>query len=88
MGGYVRDTTPQPIQSVSPILPDSDRNDYSLGLRYKLTNWDFNFAYMAVIGEDRTNIVDGRSAAGSPTYPTGTYKSLANIFGVSAGYHF
>jgi len=88
MGGYVRDTTPQPIQSVSPILPDSDRNDYSLGLRYKLTNWDFNFAYMAVIGEDRTNIVDGRSAAGSATYPTGTYKSLANIFGVGASYHF
>jgi long-chain fatty acid transport protein len=88
MAGYVRDTTPQPIQSVSPILPDSDRNDYSVGLRYKLTNWDFNLSYMAVIGEDRTNIENGRSARGSATYPTGTYKSLANIYGLGVGYHF
>lgn len=88
MAGYVRDVTPQPIESVSPILPDSDRNDYSLGLRYKLDKWDFNVAYMAVIGEDRTNIENGVSAAGSETYPTGTYKANANIFGFGVGYWF
>ena len=88
MAGYVRDNTPQPLASVSPILPDSDRNDYSIGARYKTGKWDFNLAYMAVIGEDRTNIENGVSAAGSDTYPTGTYKANANIFGLGVGYNF
>ncbi len=88
MAGYVRDNTPQPLSSVSPILPDSDRNDYSLGARYKADKWDFNISYMVVVGEERTNIENGVTAAGSATYPTGTYKSIANIFGFGVGYHF
>ena len=31
MAGYVHDKTPQPLAAVSPLLPDSDRNDYSFG---------------------------------------------------------
>ncbi|MCP4572324.1 MAG: hypothetical protein GY838_08210 [bacterium] len=88
MAGYVRDTTPQPLESMSPILPDSDRNDYSLGASYKHGKWDFNLAYMAVIGEERTNIENGASVAGSATYPTGTYAANANIYALGVGYRF
>ncbi len=88
MLGYVYDNTPQPLASVSPLLPDSDRNDYSIGLQYKTGPWDFTASYMAVIGDERTTIEDGLPANHDPAYPTGTYGSVANIFGAGVGYHF
>ncbi len=89
MAGYVYDTSPQPLSSVSPLLPDSDRQDYSLGAQFKAGNWDFTASYMAVIGEERTTINDdGTPANHDPSYPAGTYKSVANIFGAGIGYHF
>lgn len=88
MLGLVHDNTPQPLESVSPLLPDSDRNDYSIGLEFKTGNWKFTGAYMAVIGEERTNIEDGQPANPDPAYPVGTYKSVANIFGAGIGYRF
>lgn len=88
MAGYVHDKTPQPLASVSPILPDSDRNDYSLGARYLFRDWEFNFSYMAVIADERTNVENGEPVRNTADYPFGTYKSLANIFGLSFGYSF
>jgi long-chain fatty acid transport protein len=88
MAGYVHDTTPQPLESVSPLLPDSDRNDYSLGVQVFNGNWEFNAAYMIVVGTERTNIENGEPANPDPAYPVGTYKSMANIFGAGVGYRF
>ncbi len=88
MGGYVRDTTPQPLVSVSPLLPDSDRNDYSFGVMYRGEKYDINVSYMAVIGEDRTNIEAGEPVRNGTDYPFGTYKAVANIFGAGFTYHF
>ncbi len=88
MGGYVRDHTPQPLIAVSPLLPDSDRNDYSVGLMYHAENYSVNISYMAVVGEDRTNIVDGEPVRNTTDYPFGTYKALANIVGLGFTYHF
>jgi long-chain fatty acid transport protein len=89
MAGWVYDNTPQPLASVSPILPDSDRQDYSIGLRWKLNEtWDVSGAYMLVVGKERTNIENGQPVRNSDTYPVGTYKNLANIFGVGVGIHF
>ena len=88
MAGYVRDKTPQPLKSVSPLLPDSDRNDYSIGAQYKHGQWEFTLSYMAVISEERTNISGGLPANPDEAYPVGTYKSLANIYGLGVGYNF
>lgn len=88
MAGYVHDKTPQPAASVSPLLPDSDRNDYSIGLMLKEGNWDFTLAYMAVIGTERSNIENGQPANEDPAYPVGTYSNIANIFGAGVGYRF
>ncbi len=89
MAGYVYDTTPQPLEAVSPLLADSDRSDISLGAMIKSGDYDLTFSYMAVIGEKRTNITDdGLPANPDPAYPVGTYRSYANIFGVGIGYHF
>ncbi len=88
MAGYVHDKTPQPLISVSPLLPDSDRNDYSFGVRYLHGNWDLNASYMVVVGVERTNIEDGEPLRHTTDYPFGTYKSLANLFGVGLRYNF
>jgi len=88
MCGYVYDTTPQPVEAISPLLPDSDKNDYSIGATYKTDKLDFTVSYMAVIGEERSNIENGQPANDDPAYPVGTYKALANIFGFGVGYRF
>jgi|GEM_PF-1132550 len=88
MVGYVHDKSPQPAASVSPILPDADRNDYSFGLQYKHKSWDFTGCYMAVIADKRQNIENDRPANPDPAYPVGEYSNVANIFGLSVGYHF
>jgi len=88
MAGYVKDNTPQPLASMSPLLPDSDRNDYSFGVLYKAATYDVGASYMAVVGQDRTNIVNGEPARSTTDYPFGTYKAVANIFGVNFTYHF
>lgn len=88
MAGYVHDTTPQPVEAISPLLPDANKDDYSIGMTYKTDKFDFTFSYMAVIGEERSNIVDGRPANDDPAYPVGSYQALANIFGFGVGYRF
>ncbi len=88
MGGYVRDNTPQPLIAVSPLLPDSDRNDYSIGVMYRGEKFDINVSYMAVVGEDRTNIENGEPVRNTTDYPFGTYKAVANIVGMGFTYHF
>ena len=71
MAGYVHDNTPQPLASVSPLLPDSDRNDYSLGVKYKHNQWDVTLSYMAVIPEERTTIENGGSGQSRSRLPRG-----------------
>jgi len=88
MAGYVHDKSPQPLVAVSPLLPDSDRNDYSIGALYKTGNWDFNVSYMLVVGDERTNIEDGEPVRNTTDYPFGTYSSLANLLGFGVGYNF
>ncbi len=88
MAGYVYDNTPQPLASVSPLLPDSDRNDFSIGAELYHGNWDVNFAYMLVVGEERTTFENGVPANPDPAYPVGSYKSLAHIMGMGVTYRF
>lgn len=88
MAGYVHDKTPQPLSSVSPLLPDADRDDYSIGLQLFKGKWEFTACYMAVIASERTNIENGEPANHDPAYPVGTYKNLANIYGAGIGYRF
>jgi len=90
MTGLVIDESPQPIESMSPMLPDSDRTDYSLGLQYKLNeHFTGTLSYMAVAPEERSNVINGEQQTFDPeTNPAGSYTSVANIWGIGLGYRF
>lgn len=85
-GGYIYDKTPQPIESVSPLLPDNDRNDFSIGLGYTLNKWQFDAGYMLVDFGERSTVEneEGKNHNGFD----GSYATIANLFFVSFGYHF
>ncbi len=97
MAGYIYDNTPQPVESMGPMLPDAKRNDFSFGVQYSLEKWRFTGSYMVVNFRERSNVVNGQATYfdGSTaeeieirTREAGTYDSLAYIFGVGVGYNF
>jgi long-chain fatty acid transport protein len=77
LAGFVYDNTPQPVGSVSPLLPDANRFDYSLGVSYRTERWDLTAGYMLVDFEERSTVVDGVGY----NYEgfDGTYDSIAHI---------
>jgi long-subunit fatty acid transport protein len=76
----VHDKSPQPPGSISPILPDANRNDYSLGLTWTSPDgrYDLTGGYMLVEFENRNTIVDG--VGQNYDGLDGAYKSRAHIF--------
>jgi long-chain fatty acid transport protein len=84
--GYIYDQTPQPIESVSPLLPDNDRNDFSIGLGYTLNTWQFDAGYMLVDFSERSTVENGEGKNHDGF--NGTYATTANLFFISFGYHF
>jgi len=85
-GGYIYDQTPQPIESVSPLLPDNDRHDFSVGLGYSLNKWQFDAGYMLVDFGERSTVEDGEGKNHDGF--DGTYATIAHLLFVSVGYHF
>ena len=90
MAGYVKDPTPQPTESVSPLLPDNDRNDYSFGLAYAVNErLTITGTYMSVNFDERSTVIDGEHISFDPEInPPGSYDSFADIFGIGIGYKF
>lgn len=83
--GYVFDETPQPIESMSPLFADGDRDCYSVGLGYisKSSNWGVDVAYEYLELEERST--EGRSYDGFE----GTFHdSKAHLFGASLFWKF
>ncbi len=86
MIGFVHDNSPQPVGSVSPILPDSDRLDYSLGLTYTSSQFELTAAYMLVTFETRSTVEDGVGQ----NYDgfDGTYDAVVHIPAIGVTYNF
>jgi len=81
-GGYFFDQSPAPAESVSPLLPDADRNGFALGLGWKGAKWRADAASWLVLSPDRST-----EGVNSDQY-NGTYKGSAFTFGLSVGYTF
>ena len=70
--GYVLDDTPQPLETVGPVLPDATRDGLTIGLGLK--RWDF--ALMYLLFDERTTDVNQDAFFG-------TYNTEVALFGAS-----
>ena len=79
--GYMYDTSPVPEKTCDPILPDSDRNEISIGIGYNNNNYSLDLAYYAVIAKDRkvTNNINGFD---------GKYEFFCNEIALNFNYKF
>ena len=82
--GYIYDKTPQPIESVSPLLPDDTRNDYTFGFGYKTGKFSLDFGYMFVDIGKRSTVEDG--VGKNDNGFNGVYNSRADLYMFSFGY--
>ena len=73
MAGYVYDQTPEPDGDVGPLLPDMNRNGYSIGFSWKM---------MKNVWVDASNLVlffNGRSVTTNDDNFNGRYENFANL---------
>lgn len=80
--GAVYDETPQPLESMGPLLPDADRAGVSFGLGYKRGPWSVDVSEFALFFMER-----GTEGQNSDDY-NGTYQTNANLFSFNVGYTF
>ena len=78
--GYVYSESSVPESSFSPIVPDSNRHIYSVGLGQKLDHVSWDLAYQLAYGPNRT--IDNGTLA------DGRYRFLSHAFTFSLGYNF
>ena len=81
-GGYFFDQSPAPAASVSPLLPDSDRNGFALGGTWKSGRLHADAAMWYVLSPARSTEGLNRDEF------NGTYKSSAFTLGIFLGYSF
>jgi long-chain fatty acid transport protein len=78
--GYIYSENSVPSASFNPIVPDSARNIFSVGVGRKFGNLNIDLAYELAIGVNRTIVND--------SVADGRYSFLSNAVSISLGYHF
>jgi len=77
MWGYTYDETPVPDETISYLLPDSDRQLFNFGLTYQVGKWRAELSYNYLTAKERE--ITGRLAEG--VYDTEVQDLLAHLFG-------
>jgi long-chain fatty acid transport protein len=80
--GFVYDENPQPIEAVSPLLPDSDRLGGSLGAGFHAGPFTVDGSLLVLHFKDRDT--EGRNPEGFD----GVYETDALLWSVNLGYRF
>jgi long-chain fatty acid transport protein len=83
--GFVFDETPQPEEAVSPLLPDADRNGYTIGYGWQgggRTSFDFAVMYLDFDERERFRDFPGEEASQFH----GTYQNKAVLVGLTLGF--
>jgi long-chain fatty acid transport protein len=82
-GGYFHDQSPSPAESVSPLLPDADRNGFAFGL-----GWDPSGGLRVDAGTWLIFSPERSTEGVNRDGYNGTYDNSAFTLGVSVGYQF
>jgi long-chain fatty acid transport protein len=89
-GGYVRHGGAAPAQTVTPLLPEGARNEFTVGWTFRVSSQvHMDLAYQHIRQDDRR----GRTRETPNVMPTtalnnGLYDFSANLFGISLGMSF
>lgn len=85
--GIAFDPTPVPANTMSPLLPDSNRIFYAAGVGYKVGKAAVDVSYMYLQKLDRTvnNLTDGDPIANNFN---GTWKGSAHLVALDLSYKF
>jgi long-chain fatty acid transport protein len=88
--GFLYDQTPQPVETMDPLLPDANRWALTGGFGYKSGNFVIDVAYQYEPFQDRTSenrnvLFDSVSGI---NFGQGTYKTTAHLIGISIGFVF
>jgi long-chain fatty acid transport protein len=87
--GFLYDQTPQPIESMDPLLPDADRYALTAGFGWTLAkNVVLDFAFHHEIFSDRTSPNRGIYDFGVVNYGESTYEMTANLLAASLKFGF
>ncbi len=83
-GGYLYHTAAAPPQTVTPLLPEGARNEWTLGLGWRLTpKLQADLGYQYIRQNDRRGRVHDESVGN-----TGLYTFQAQLFGFGLAYSF
>jgi long-chain fatty acid transport protein len=80
--GYVFDETPQPEEGISPLLPDADRNGFTVGYGRTGPGFNYDLSVMYLIFDERTR--DQSFQGEGPFF--GTYNTEAVLVGVTLNF--
>ena len=88
--GFLYDKTPQPVETMDPLLPDANRWALTGGFGYKSGNFVIDVAYQYEPFADRES--ENRGVVLHPVTGAnlglGTYSTTAHLFGISIGFVF
>ncbi len=87
-GGFLYDQTPQPVESMDTMLPDSDRWALTAGFGYNVGSFAIDVAYQFEPFKDRTSPNRDIYDTILGNFGEGTYSSTAHLFGISFRYVF
>ncbi len=82
--GYAYDQAPQPDNTIDYVLPDNDRNMFSIGAGYHRNNWALDFSYTLMLISDRDVVARPADGILTSTFKDGT----AHLIGFSYTYKF
>ncbi len=82
--GFVLDETPQPEEAVSPLLPDADRNGYTIGYGWEGQKISFDVAAMYLDFDEAERFENFEGEEASTFF--GTYQNKAVLLGMTLGF--
>lgn len=81
--GYMFVENSVPTDDVSPLIPDSDRHVFSVGIGKRYHNLSWDAAYQLAWGPSRSVTGDALGAGAN-----GSYEFLSHAITINVGYHF